>query len=317
MRAEKEQVVEDVSLGERAREKIHSLVAPSQLCSDAGAPESGPSASVRPCAIREAPSQPYGFGGVTPLSGQRARKADILFHRRVCAHQRHDDRMRGIAVTRGVVSLCSLEAEVIGGLLGDRLTRVPGERACERDAGAAAVAVCREIERDLAHHRRLLANWIGAERVDLPQARGHFLAAAERRKGDQLCAKRGEVRWEMCARLCGDLELAIVSAEQVIGVGQPVVIGRTAAEGAAFGVQLLEDLDRLARPAEVERITRELLLPHLRLGARVGQRTCHRVRGREIAAAPRHLPVELQLLQMREAHQSEAARDGFGGVAPA
>ena len=122
MRAEKEQVVEDVSLGERVREKIRGLVAPSQFRRDAGAPECGapPSVPVRPSAIREAPSHPYGFGGVTPLSGQHARKADILFHRRVCAHQRHDDRMRGIAVTRGEVSLCSLEAEVIGGLLRGR-----------------------------------------------------------------------------------------------------------------------------------------------------------------------------------------------------
>src|SRR2546425_9727326 len=53
-------------------------------------------------------------------------------------------------------------------------------------------------------------------------------------------------------------QLAVVLVEQVVGVGQPVVIARAPVEGAAVGVQSLENRDRLARTIEGERVAGEL-----------------------------------------------------------
>src|SRR2546422_4065877 len=45
--------------------------------------------------------------------------------------------------------------------------RMPGEQAAEHGASGGAVAVGREVERDLAHHRGRQADRVGRERVNL------------------------------------------------------------------------------------------------------------------------------------------------------
>ena len=129
-----------------------------------------------------------------------------------------------------------------------------------------------EIQRDFAHHRGRQADRVGRERIYLVEALAHFPRAPEGRQRQKLHAEGGEVPRKPPPGTPGSLQLAVVLAEQVVGVGQPVVITRAPVKGAAVRVQPLENRDRFARTIEVERVASELLPHQLRAGKRLGER---------------------------------------------
>src|SRR2546422_3696861 len=88
--------------------------------------------------------------------------------------------------------------------------RMPGEQAAEHGASGGAVAVGREVERDLAHHRGRQADRVGRERVNLVEALLHFPPVPEARQRQQLHAEGGEVSRKPPLGTLGGLELPVV-----------------------------------------------------------------------------------------------------------
>src|SRR2546422_9932336 len=73
-------------------------------------------------------------------------------------------------VSGRVVRLGSLETHGLLRLLHPRPARVPGERAGERHPRGGAIAVGREIERDLTHHRSRQTDRVWGKGLDLVEA---------------------------------------------------------------------------------------------------------------------------------------------------
>ena len=303
-----------VSRIEGAYQKVHGGIALPQSRRDTRAPIAGLPAPEGSLEADQQPVEARGLGAVAALRGQHAEQPSVLFVLRVRASQVGSDRAGGVRISGRIVGLGSLETHGFLRLLRPRPARVPGECAGERQPPGDAIAVGREIERDLAHHRGRQTDRVGGERLDFVEALVHFPPTPERRQRQELHAEGGEVSRKPSLGSLGRLQLPVVLAEQVIGVGQPVVVARAPAQGAAVGVQPLENRHRLTRTIGVQSVAGELLPHQLRAGNRLGQRTPERVRGGEVAAASRHHTVDLHLLEPSETHAAQAARDTRGRV---
>ena len=80
-------------------------------------------------------------------------------------------------------------------------------------------------------------------------------------------------------------------------------------------MQSLENRYRLPRTIEIECVAGELLPHQLRAGKRVGQSLAEGIRGGKVAATAGHHAVDLQLLEWREIHPTQALGEHRGRIA--